>query len=795
MNFKSLINDICCDGRIKDGIFDFRNQEHVFVLQEYLEKAGCDVNYVVEKTANLFEAGRFPERQAYNKDGILVTFPSKEYKDRAVNKGTHFAENPKKSDANIFTTPPPDVKAGGSEDSIYNADVEKPKDVSIDQELSDKNVDTQKDDRTPNEKQVDSKGVEAILIGQTPLVNYSVDEAKKCGFYRKGMLWFNTEGQLIGEQVFDEARGGSTIRGIGVDSQIEAKSSAIRGIDVDLKTLSNFEVLMEMTKRNAPVLETFPLLKCLGINDRESLKNFVNSGDINKYDFTNEGKYWIKQIVPLLDNNYINNLFFDFYNKAAGSNQSLNNISKEKVDSFIHASIIDYRKLLKAKTNIEEESKENTSDVILIYGGTKDDLLSSLGRITSEQDLLIGKDGLISFKNNPSLKFAQVSLKKGDAKLGKITKKFFSMIGASSMDEVKSQSLNEGMVTDFITGLKNKVTTAGEFLSKKMSDVYNWFISKIKTFYESVTNIFREIPMNDIEQQDKKLEELTLNLEEANKNSITSINEMSGGDIPITDCNYIAMTQFYLYYKKIGFKDLIQQYTALSTMKKEGGFNVKVESIDQEKYLKIDTTIQQTFDIFNKAAATKNYFKEETTLVEARSCTPTGKLITREQIEPVLKLRANHIALRKIDELLKSIKKNASTTNIDVKDLPSIAANLSAEAVFGNNTSLPLFKFTGDDLIYLGTKQNYVTKKRDQFTSLDMSDMNLGYIHVYQTQKKSAVHFQIYMYLLFDLEGDEKALTPMYSEIAFTVGSGSKFAFNVEMNNVVSLNEVKTKMR
>jgi len=792
MNFRSIVNDICCDSRIKDGVLRLENPDHVFIVQEYLEKAGYSLNEIVDKTANLFEAGRFPDRQAYNKDGILVTFPSKEYRDRAVNKGTHFAENPKKAQSNIFTTPGDLSSVGATEEKPE----EKPDSVSIDKEVQkDVEADDGVDSRTPKEKQQDAVANVAILKGQTPLVNYSVDEAIKYGFYRKGMLWFNTEGQLIGEQVFDEARGGSTIRGIGVDSQIEAKSSAIRGIDVDLKTLSTFEVLMEMTKRNAPVLETFPLLKCLGINDRESLKNFVNSGDINKYDFTSEGKYWIKQIVPLLDNNYINNLFFDFYNKAAGSNKSLNNISKEKVDSFIHASIIDYRKLLKAKTNIEEESKENTSDVILIYGGTKNDLLSSLGRITSEQDLLVGKDGLISFKNNPSLKFAQVSLKKGDAKLGKITKKFFSMIGASSMDEGKLQSLNEGMVTDFITGLKNKVTTAGEFLSKKMSDVYNWFISKIKTFYESVTNIFREIPMNDIEQQDKKLEELTLNLEEANKNSITSINEMSGDDIPITDCNYIAMTQFYLYYKKIGFKDLIQQYTALSTMKKEGGFNVKVESIDQQKYLKIDTTIQQTFDIFNKAAATKNYFKEETTLVEARSCTPTGKSITREQIEPVLKLRANHIALRKIDELLKSIKNNASTTNIDVKDLPSIAANLSAEAVFGNNTNLPLFKFTGDDLIYLGTKQNYVTKKRDQFTSLDLSDMNLGYIHVYQTQKQSAVHFQIYMYLLFDLEGDEKVLTPMYSEIAFTVGSGSKFAFNVEMNNVVSLNEVKTKMR
>lgn len=206
MNFKSLINDICCDGRIKNGIFDIKNAEHVFILQEYLENAGCDVNYVVDKTANLFEAGRFPERQAYNKDGILVTFPSKEYKDRAVNKGTHFVENPKKSDTNIFTTPPPDVKAGG-EDSIYKGDEQKPQDVSIDQELSDKNVDTQKDDRTPKEKQVDSKGVEAILIGQTPLVNYSVDEAKKYGFYNKGFNWYNTEGECVGEQIYDEKLG------------------------------------------------------------------------------------------------------------------------------------------------------------------------------------------------------------------------------------------------------------------------------------------------------------------------------------------------------------------------------------------------------------------------------------------------------------------------------------------------------------------------------------------------------------------------------------------------------------
>jgi hypothetical protein len=207
MNFKSLINDICCDGRIKNGIFDIKNANHVFILQEYLEKSGYDVNYVVDKTANLFEAGRFPERQAYNKDGILVTFPSKEYRDRAVNKGTHFAENPKKSNSNLFTTLPADIKAGDTTDSIYATDTEKQADVSVDQELANKTVATQKDKRTPSEKQLDSKGVEAILIGQTPLVNYSVDEAIKYGFYKKGMLWYDSEGNLIGEQVFNEQHG------------------------------------------------------------------------------------------------------------------------------------------------------------------------------------------------------------------------------------------------------------------------------------------------------------------------------------------------------------------------------------------------------------------------------------------------------------------------------------------------------------------------------------------------------------------------------------------------------------
>lgn len=205
MNFKSIINDICCDSRIKDGVFNLENVDHVFILQEYLENLGLGIDEIVDKTADLFEAGRFPERQAYNKDGILVTFPNKEYRDRAVNKGTHFAENPKKSQSNLFTTPPEDLK----QDAEKKDDGEEQKDaVPVDKEVEkDVESDDKKDERSPEAIKQDAVANVAILSGETPLVNYSVDEAIKYGFYKKGMMWYDNEGNLIGEQVFDEASG------------------------------------------------------------------------------------------------------------------------------------------------------------------------------------------------------------------------------------------------------------------------------------------------------------------------------------------------------------------------------------------------------------------------------------------------------------------------------------------------------------------------------------------------------------------------------------------------------------
>ena len=1174
MNFQSLINDICCDVRIKDGTINLENADHVFVLQEYLENAGYNINEIVEKTAKLFEAGRFPERQAYNKDGILVTFPTKEYRDKAVNKGTHFAENPKKQSGVLYD---PD----NSDDDLSLADVESEfedeettdKDdtdqeqdsVSLDQELDNDVTGNDADDnRTPKEKKQDAAAVDYILTND-PLQmytteasknTYTIDEAVKLGYNKIGLSWYNN-GKLIGEQFYDDIsgcvkiklkefyvppsvlneapgcnaqkmetfidqeinginskdqvaktissnlkskdkisksqelgnkqcpisnvyfaqlnktsktdlvfnnnkrvslkyelaqlcsaqnlemnsvisavlresgeeeqvlnqlssfimdglkkdfyiglasdiknklhksltttiksndesqlanaisdvesiinqnkkflqdgnlpidanlvlnkinqvftqpklkhklidelatgklrfkqgdadfsaiciadymmtwncngnykmytvdkfidqnqnnisfrfsnRGG--VRGISIRGDIKTKLSeqhldeislasikdtisSILSTDVleliknlstqakeyfkkawdKIKTLLNelleyiarvgrvisayieegyirameflglqsegigtwrwespdpinenisenidneYNELKKQSANVASILETPPLLKLnfIGIDSFEKLKEFVQNGGMNNYDFEEKSKLWFNKMINFLSktkNEENIEDFMEWFNNAAGTSETLNKIGNGTASDFIHGNILQYYDLINSKLNVDDNSKQNTSDIVLIFGGSEEELLNNLNNISSEQDLKINqKSGLITFKNDPSLSFAQVSLKAGLARLGKITKKFFSYLDSNSEDE---KSLNEG-ASDFITKVKNKILDVGSFFSKKTGDIYNWFLNKVNKLYENVISIFRRIPMGDIIKQDQKLENLTTDLITSSEEGMSDLSE-SKNDIPITNCNYDAMMQFYNYYKSIGFLELVKRYDSYESLSKSGGFVLNVGDIDKKHYDNISNGIEHVYKIFKSAA---KYIGEGRS-----SCITSGKYITRDELSPALKLRANHIALRKIDELINSINKNSELPTIQTRDLPQIAAELSGEAIFGKNLSLPMFKFTGDSLTYYLNKQQYITDKQKQFSETINENISPGYISIYPTKRENALHFQVYMYLLFDINVEKgKNVVPMYSEITFTVGSGSKFVFNIEMKKILPIDEVK----
>jgi len=89
-----IINEASIDTRIVDGTIDLGNSEHVIVVAECMESRGIDNGNIEQFIEAFVGEGKYPERQAYNKDGWLVTFPSKEYRDAAIKKRTHFSSDP-----------------------------------------------------------------------------------------------------------------------------------------------------------------------------------------------------------------------------------------------------------------------------------------------------------------------------------------------------------------------------------------------------------------------------------------------------------------------------------------------------------------------------------------------------------------------------------------------------------------------------------------------------------------------------------------------------------------------------
>lgn len=173
---------------LADGVFDIYKQEHIEILREYLIDDGVDIIFINEYLNKVVE-GRFPERQAYNANGILVTFPSPEYKQRAIQRGTHFEENPKKGQANIFAgdeqLEQPEQQSG------QQVEFEPQQTQPVQQSEPQK---SKNDDRSPDEKEQDAIAIEKALTTE-----YTLQEALMFGFYNKKNKWYDTTGNYVGK--------------------------------------------------------------------------------------------------------------------------------------------------------------------------------------------------------------------------------------------------------------------------------------------------------------------------------------------------------------------------------------------------------------------------------------------------------------------------------------------------------------------------------------------------------------------------------------------------------------------
>lgn len=180
--FTEALEKASTDNLIENGVFDIYKQEHIELFREYLFESNLDSDTITFYLNKMVE-GKYPERQAYNVNGILVTFPTPEYKQKAIARGTHFEENPRKGQVNVFTS---------DEQPEQNIEFEPQQTAPVQQpEPAEK---PKGDDRTPEEKEQDAVAIEKSLT-----MEYTLEEALKLGFYNKKNNWYDTTGNYIGK--------------------------------------------------------------------------------------------------------------------------------------------------------------------------------------------------------------------------------------------------------------------------------------------------------------------------------------------------------------------------------------------------------------------------------------------------------------------------------------------------------------------------------------------------------------------------------------------------------------------
>jgi hypothetical protein len=239
MDNLNIIEDVVSkcgvDSRLTDGIFSMENNAHMDILQEYLEKSGIPTKTSISIRNKMVE-GKYPERQAYNVNGLLVTFPTPEYKQNAIARGTHFEENPKKAEVNLFQTdataqqPVPTATTEPTPQTVAQpvpmeipAPETKPAQPSSVETSSVETPSVEKqpkvDNRTPAEKEEDARAVQ-LMLSDAPstadisknypnitneTVSYTLKEAKYCNFYQKNGNWFNADGKYVGKKWYCES--------------------------------------------------------------------------------------------------------------------------------------------------------------------------------------------------------------------------------------------------------------------------------------------------------------------------------------------------------------------------------------------------------------------------------------------------------------------------------------------------------------------------------------------------------------------------------------------------------------
>jgi len=503
------------------------------------------------------------------------------------------------------------------------------------------------------------------------------------------------------------------------------------------------------------------------------------------------------------------------YDSISGINSgiSLEDVTGTKPTGFINKDITKfYEAFNSSQYKSKDKSKENTGDAVLLYGCSADDVYSALknnkvGSTDKEESLCIILD---NNNKETSKKFAIVSLKAGKGRAGRVLTFFNSIFGgginavpglrySQNSDEnpqkltpaellgtsesyiaeifqdiyVDKQLLTEVEFMNALRSSLTKLVTAVGKIPKALADTIGEFAGNLK----KITNkVFGSIVLGFKDEiQSVKTKYFTLvNAEENLRKEMEITNEGKDDPIKVTHSFYINTAVLVREVRKINYESLIGRIVQKSKQLDNNKiFVTDVQDIDESTITGIKNNIN---NIWN------TYFvplKDSTCVTKKVTCEPIT-LIDRDAFKPMIYFNSNIVAFEFFEKLLDKVLSQGSSLS-DQKNIKDefikISSQISAEAIFGKNDSLPLIKYDGKKIQRLGKKKEY------SITSIveeKGGDFKVGKIEI--KKSKDGNYFIVYLYLIFELQIVDDEVVPYYSLVELRNDSKSSFTFKAEVN-------------
>ena len=569
-----------------------------------------------------------------------------------------------------------------------------------------------------------------------------------------------------------------------------------------------------------PMRESFPLYKIFGESGDYYPKE--KSLLIKWLKLSSEIETLLKSIKQLNDDSVITKLYQNYADiksrieLASGTSVTLANITSAKPTGFIHQDIKKFYEIFNNSGYAsKDKKKENTADVVLLYNCSISEVQTALKdrKVSGLEDSLCEITGT-------GKKFAMVSLKAGgdSYRIGRMKgafdilpdklsfsgtpaerEKYYQFLQSQQPDEKpvekdprsvftggasvfpQNESINsifeeiyigKTLLTEieFMSALKsslNRISSKIGDLSAELTKGWNDFTQKVKN---TIVKIF-----GNIEQKCQEDMNYARNQYSAMFNSWDNIEKETGVLSEARESDEVLVKMTDSLKKNVAI--LIQQINRIQPDSLFSAINEKVRLIDNKNLFMVQltgTTPEDVKQVKNASIKVYNdYFNAST-----KGDVPLNKGAFR----PMNIFNSNIAAIAFYEKFIERFMNIGNEAQIK-KDFIQFASQISAEAIFGNNDSLPLVIFNGKTINRMGTKNEFSSGKK----LIDANENKNFRLSKFEVSKnKAGTYFVVYLYIIFDIREEEEngkvEVKPFYSAIELRNERGSKFSFKTEIH-------------